>query len=176
MAQLISEIWEGLRDAGLPEVMLFLPDQSASRCHWKDTAMIGTVRVALLADQDRQIVRIVPVDSCAGIGIASPKGIDPSGYKREVYKKLKKRFGGEAGDPSDEDTEEAEADMTGQTPGLEAHGAVATPVYIQPAPPEPEPEPAPKPDPLASRWGATPRTSDRRAAGQPTSFGATRRT
>ena len=34
MAELISEIWSGLRDAGLPEVMLYLADGTASRCHW----------------------------------------------------------------------------------------------------------------------------------------------
>ncbi len=88
MAQLISEIWEGLRAAGLPEVMLYLADNSASRCHWEDTTLINGVRVALLADQDRQIVRILPVDSCVGIGIASPKGTDPSGYKRVIFNKL----------------------------------------------------------------------------------------
>ena len=48
---LITEIWAGLNDAGMPEVMLYLPDGSAYRCHWNDTALIGTVRVALLADQ-----------------------------------------------------------------------------------------------------------------------------
>jgi hypothetical protein len=176
MAQLISEIWEGLRDAGLPEVMLYLPDQSASRCHWKDTTMIGTVRVALLADQDRQIVRILPVDSCVGIGIASPKGVDPSGYKREVFNRLKERFGGGEGEPSGEETREDGTAETGQTPGPEAPGAAAAPVYIQPEAPEPDPEPAPKPDPLTSRWGATPRTHDRRGAGSSGGFGAIRRT
>ena len=30
---LITEIWSAMRDAGLPEVMLYLPDGSASRCH-----------------------------------------------------------------------------------------------------------------------------------------------
>ena len=93
MASLISEIWEGLREAGLPEVMLYLPDNSACRCHWDDTAEIGEVRVALLADQDRQIVRIVPVDTCVGIGVASPKGIDSSGYKLFVQKKLRQGAG-----------------------------------------------------------------------------------
>jgi hypothetical protein len=81
-------MWEGLRDAGLPEVMLYLPDGSASRCHWNDTAVIGDVRVALLGDQERGIVRIVPVASCLGLGIASPKGNDPSGYKAVVLTKL----------------------------------------------------------------------------------------
>ena len=88
MTDLICTLWEGLRDAGLPEVMLYLSDGSASRCHWDDTAVIGDVRVALLGDQERGIVRIVPVASCLGIGIASPKGNDPSGYKSVVLGRL----------------------------------------------------------------------------------------
>lgn len=169
MAQLISEIWEGLRSAGLPEVMLYLPDQSASRCHWKDTALIGDVRVALLADQDRQIVRILPVDSCVGIGIASPKGVDPSGYKTTVYKKLRERFG--AGDEADSAVEEP-------VPEGPPHAAAAPP--IEPSPPPapapaptptepPPPEPAVKADPTASRWGMATRAAPRQGAGQGTS-------
>src|SRR4051812_8182897 len=92
MAQLISDLWAGLRAAGLPEVMLYLPDNSACRCHWNDTAEIDGIRVALLADQDRQIVRIVPIDTCVGLGIASPKGVDPTGYKLLIHKKLRERF------------------------------------------------------------------------------------
>ena len=88
MAELITELWEGLREAGLPEVMLYLPDGSASRCHWDDTSLVGLTRVALLADQDRNIVRIVPVDSCSGIGIASPKGVDPVSHRAIVRGKL----------------------------------------------------------------------------------------
>jgi hypothetical protein len=88
MTDMISTMWEGLRDAGLPEVMLFLPDGSASRCHWDDTTVIADVRVALLGDQDRGIVRIVPVSSCIGIGIASPKGVDPVGYKTVIRSRL----------------------------------------------------------------------------------------
>jgi hypothetical protein len=91
MAELISVIWMGLRDAGLPEVMLYLPDGTASRCHWNDTAIVGEVRVALLGDQERKIVRIVPVDACVGIGIASPKGIDPMGYRAFVKEKLEEQ-------------------------------------------------------------------------------------
>ena len=72
MVQLISEIWSGLRDAGMPEVMLYLPDHSASRCHWDDTVEIGGIRVALIADQERQIVRLLAVDTCTGIGVATP--------------------------------------------------------------------------------------------------------
>ncbi|MFO0910669.1 MAG: hypothetical protein U0794_20365 [Isosphaeraceae bacterium] len=171
MAQLISEIWEGLRDAGLPEVMLYLADQSASRCHWKDTTMIGEVRVALLADQDRQIVRILPVDSCVGIGIASPKGVDPSGYKTVVYKKLAVRFGGEL--PVEAVEEPLQADH-------HAHAPVATtPPAPAPAPaPEPEPPAAP-PDPLTSRWACRPvrPSAVRRTPGTAVSgsFGAIRR-
>ena len=45
---LITEIWAGLNDAGMPEVMLYLPDGSAYRCHWNDTALVGAVRVALV--------------------------------------------------------------------------------------------------------------------------------
>jgi hypothetical protein len=89
---LITQIWSGLREAGLPEVMLYLPDGSASRCHWDDTAQVGSVRVALLGDQDRKIVRIMPVDQCLGIGIASPKGTDPMGYRGHVKDKLNERF------------------------------------------------------------------------------------
>jgi hypothetical protein len=138
MAQLISEIWAGLREAGMPEVMLYLPDNSASRCHWDDTTTINDVRVALLADQDRQIVRILPVDSCVGIGIASPKGIDPSGYKLFVYKKLCQRNG-----------EFVEPDASEST-------AAEPPPPLTVAPPPPpavEPPPPPKPDPVANRWG-----------------------
>ena len=64
----------------MPDVMLYLADGSACRCHWDNTALIGEVRVALLADQDRKIVRIMPIHDCKGIGIASPKGTDPAGY------------------------------------------------------------------------------------------------
>src|SRR5438270_9819166 len=92
MADLITGMWEGLRDAGLPEVMLYLPDGSASRCHWDDTAMIGGVRVALLGDQERNIVRIIPVNTCVGIGIPSPKGVDPLGYRATVQNKLRAHF------------------------------------------------------------------------------------
>ncbi len=88
MSDMIARMWEGLRDAGMPEVMLYLPDGSASRCHWNDTAMIGETRVALLGDQDRGIVRIIPVASCSGIGVASPKGTDPVGYRSVIRSKL----------------------------------------------------------------------------------------
>ena len=138
MAQLISEIWAGLREAGMPEVMLYLPDNSASRCHWDDTTTINDVRVALLADQDRQIVRILPVDSCVGIGIASPKGTDPSGYKLFVYNKLRQR-NGEILEPAAPESAAAE---------------LPPPLIVAPPPPPPvEPPPPPKPDPVASRWG-----------------------
>ncbi|AGA25503.1 hypothetical protein [Singulisphaera acidiphila] len=92
MVELISEIWAGLRDAGLPEVMLFLPDGTASRCHWDDTAIVADIRVALLGDQERKIVRIIPVDSCVGIGIASPKGTDPMSYRGVIKERLQVRF------------------------------------------------------------------------------------
>jgi hypothetical protein len=92
MIDLITQIWSGLKDAGMPEVMLYLPDGTAYRCHWDDTALVGDIRVALLADQDRKIVRIVPVDQCQGIGIASPKGTDPAGYRSVVRGKLDERF------------------------------------------------------------------------------------
>lgn len=165
MAQLISEIWEGLRSAGLPEVMLYLADQSASRCHWKDTTMIGDVRVALLADQDRQIVRILPVDSCVGIGIASPKGTDPSGYKTVVHQKLRARFGGEAGADEAPAAEVDEDAASGHH-----HASVAPATAVEPPPaPVPEPEPpladASRPDPLTSRWGMAPRTTPRTGFG-----------
>jgi hypothetical protein len=171
MGQMISDIWEGLRNAGLPEVMLYLPDQSASRCHWKDTAMIGDVRVALLADQDRQIVRILPVDSCVGIGIASPKGIDPSGYKTVIYRKLREKFGGD--DLPEESTgTDCDAESNGLAPGAEDAGTGEPPVYLRPTkpePPAPEPppvaEPVAKPDTLAGRWAMTPRVGERRGSG-----------
>jgi hypothetical protein len=92
MSESITQIWSGLRDAGMPDVMLFLPDGSASRCHWDETAMIGSTRVALLGDQERKIVRVVPVESCVGIGIASPKGIDTSCFRSMVQGKLNERF------------------------------------------------------------------------------------
>ncbi len=88
MTDLITQVWSALRDAGLPEVMLFLPDGSAYRCHWNDTSLIGSIRVALLADQDRKIVRIMPIEECKGIGIASPKGTDPMGYRALILEKL----------------------------------------------------------------------------------------
>src|SRR5262245_59147630 len=91
MIDVITQIWSGLKDAGMPEVMLYLPDGTAYRCHWDDTALVGDIRVALLADQDRKIVRIVPVDQCQGIGIASPKGTDPAGYRSVVRGKLDER-------------------------------------------------------------------------------------
>ena len=93
MTDLITQLWSALRDAGLPEVMLYLPDGTACRCHWNDTALIGATRVALLADQDRKIVRITPISECKGIGIASPKGTDPMGYRPVIQEKLVASFG-----------------------------------------------------------------------------------
>jgi hypothetical protein len=92
MSESITEIWSGLRDAGMPDVMLFLPDGTASRCHWDETALVGATRVALLGDQERKIVRVVPVECCVGIGVASPKGIDTSCFKSMVQSKLNERF------------------------------------------------------------------------------------
>jgi len=91
MSESITQIWSGLRDAGLPDVMLFLPDGTASRCHWDETAMIGPTRVALLGDQERKIVRVIPVEACIGIGVASPKGIDTSCFRGMVQNKLNER-------------------------------------------------------------------------------------
>lgn len=88
MAVLIEQLWQGLHAAGMSEIMLYLPDGSASRCHWEDTAEINGVRVALLGDQERGIVRIVPVSECVGIGVPSPKGVDPLGYRATVRGKL----------------------------------------------------------------------------------------
>lgn len=84
----VSDLFASLHAAGLSEVMLYLPDGNASRCHWRDTTTINETLVALLGDQDRGIVRIVPVDSCTGIGIPSPKGVDPNGYKAMVLSKI----------------------------------------------------------------------------------------
>ena len=88
MTDLIAQLWEGLRNAGLPEVMLYLADGTASRCHWDDTVMIEGIRVAMLGDQERKIVRIMPLNLCIGIGIASPKGTDPMSYRGFVKSKL----------------------------------------------------------------------------------------
>jgi hypothetical protein len=96
MADLITDIWCGLKDAGMPDVMLYLGDGSACRCHWDETALVGDVRVALLADQDRKIVRIVPIHDCKGIGVASPKGTDPAGYRSVVQGKLNERHAADA--------------------------------------------------------------------------------
>lgn len=145
MAQLISDIWAGLRSAGLPEVMLYLPDNSASRCHWDDTTMIGETRVALLADQDRQIVRILPVDSCVGIGIASPKGIDPSGYKRVIFNRLIN--GTDDADDPPLYSADASLDITPVPP--QPQMATSSP----PTPPTILAAPAAKADSLASRFG-----------------------
>ncbi len=101
MNDLISQIWAGMKDAGMPEVMLYLADGSASRCHWDETALVGSVRVALLADQDRKIVRIMPVHECTGIGVASPKGTDPAGYRSVIQNKLTERFGSEGARAAD---------------------------------------------------------------------------
>jgi len=91
LSEIITELWEGLRQAGMPEVMLYLADGSASRCHWDDTAMLGAIRVALLADQERNIVRIVPVESSVAIGIPTPKGVDSVGFRAVVQQKLRER-------------------------------------------------------------------------------------
>lgn len=88
MADLVSELWEGLQAAGMPEVMLYLPDGGASRCHWDNTACVGGTRVALLGDQERGIVRVIPISACTGIGIPAPKGIDPNGYRSVIREKL----------------------------------------------------------------------------------------
>jgi hypothetical protein len=92
MTDLISAIWSGLKDAGMPDVMLYLADGTAWRCHWDNTALIGEIRVALLADQDRKIVRIMPIHECRGIGIASPKGTDPAGFRAIVQSRLNEQF------------------------------------------------------------------------------------
>lgn len=91
MTASIGALWESMRDAGLPEVMLYLPDGSAARCHWDETALLGETRVALLGDQERGVVRIIPVDACVGIGVASPKGTDPAGYRGVVLSRLQAR-------------------------------------------------------------------------------------
>src|ERR1700730_8560810 len=99
MTDLIAEIWSGLKDAGMPDVMLYLADGSAYRGHWDGTGLIGEIRVALLADQDRKIVRIMPIHDCNGIGIASPKGTDPAGFRSVVQGKLNERFQAGQGPP-----------------------------------------------------------------------------
>ena len=104
MAEFIEELWLKLHEAGLSEVMLYLPDHSASRCHWNDTALIDGIRVALVADQERNIVRVVPVSACAGIGLASPKGADCMTHRAFVKSKIAERFGPSEGtDPGGQD-------------------------------------------------------------------------
>ncbi|GAC1300965.1 MAG: hypothetical protein NVSMB14_11120 [Isosphaeraceae bacterium] len=102
MAERITQMWKGLRDAGVPEVMLYLPDGSASRCHWDDTTMVGSIRVALLGDQDRGIVRLMPIEACVGIGVPSPKGTDPMMYRGVVRQKLAEAVPAE-GEASEDD-------------------------------------------------------------------------
>lgn len=99
MTDLMTQLWEGLREAGLPDVMLYLSDGSASRCHWDQTALIGDVRVALLGDQERNIVRILPLRDCVGIGVASPKGMDPMNFRATVQDRLNARFPQESPPP-----------------------------------------------------------------------------
>ena len=143
MSELISELWEGLRAAGLPEVMLYLPDSSASRCHWKDTTMIGDVRVALLADQERGIVRILPVDSCRGSGSPARRGSTRQGTRRSSS----------GGSPS---TSAANSRSRSRSRSMSPRRRTPPP---QAAPPEPAPEPPAKPDMLASRWGTAQKQS-----------------
>ena len=82
MTDLITQLWVALRDAGLPEVMLYLPDGTACRCHWNDTALIGTTRVALLADQDRKIVTDHADRRMQGHRHREPQGHRPHGLSR----------------------------------------------------------------------------------------------
>jgi len=96
MEDLVPTLWEALRKAGLPEVMLYLSDGSAYRCHWDHTAVLGETRVALIGDQERNIVRILPLTACSGIGVASPKGTDPGAYRSIIQRKLS---GGTDGGP-----------------------------------------------------------------------------
>lgn len=95
----ITDLWDGLRKAGMPEVMLYLPDGGANRCHWDDTATIGRNRVALLGDLERGIVRLIPIDMCVGIGVAAPKGIDPNGYRGVVRERLFSDSASESNEP-----------------------------------------------------------------------------
>ena len=160
MSQLISEIWSGLRKAGIPEVMLYLPDHSACRCHWDDTATIGGILVAVVADQERKIVRLLPVDSCTGIGVASPKGVDPSGYKAVVQSKLR-----------------GEAAPAGPVEDPVPPQPVA--VFVPPTPAVPPPPPAPAapapiPENPANRWGGMPAKMAGRPPGSAVTHGAGR--
>jgi hypothetical protein len=97
MADFIEDLWLKLREAGMPDVMLYLPDHTATRCHWDDTVQLGALRVALLADQERNIVRVVPVSACEGIGLPSPKGIDTMNHRAFVKGKVRERFGPDGG-------------------------------------------------------------------------------
>ena len=82
---------------GLPEVMLFLPDGSASRCHWDDTAVTGRhggrrwPSCRAPRGPERKIVRIIPVDGCLGVGIASPKGSRSDELPRRGVGKAQRR-------------------------------------------------------------------------------------
>ena len=160
MAQMISEIWEGLCAAGLTEVMLYLPDNSAARCHWRDTAVIAGVRVALIADQERKIVRIVPVDTCVGIGVASPKGVDPTGHRSVILNKIvhqfpqpPDRFAVTPEEPAVEHRPEREEQPTGEA-------VVAVPTLQMPATEDPAPTVA---APALGRFGTMTRHVDSKA-------------
>src|SRR5271169_6795642 len=43
------------------------------------------------SDLERKIVRVIPVESCIGIGIATPKGIDTSSFRGMVQNRLAER-------------------------------------------------------------------------------------
>ena len=156
----ISEMFAKLHESGLSEVMLYLPDGGASRCHWRDTAQLGDVRVAMLGDQERGIVRIIPLDNCAGIGIPAPKGVDPNGYKAVVTKKVNDLYGGGGTDSSQTDETAQTTDSAPEPPTSPAEATTAaTPASI-PAPPIPPPTslpggpprvPSPLPVPNQSR-------------------------
>ena len=133
----ISEMFAKLHESGLSEVMLYLPDGGASRCHWRDTAQLGDIRVAMLGDQERGIVRIIPLDNCAGIGIPAPKGVDPNGYKAIITKKVNDLYGGGGAEvaQSADDSEPVESDTQAAASAPSATTATAS----VPAPPVPPP-------------------------------------
>ncbi len=111
----ITMIWQGLRDAGMPEVMLYLPDGTASRCHWDNSLVIGTMRVALLGDQERNIVRLVAVEDCNGVGIPSPKGTDPMNYRTVVQNRLRQALDFEESPEVNDTTTAPEAEQVEPT-------------------------------------------------------------
>ena len=159
MAERITQMWKGLRDAGVPEVMLYLPDGSASRCHWDDTTMVGSIRVALLGDQDRGIVRLMPIEACVGIGVPSPKGTDPMMYRGVVRQKLAEAVPAEVKISEDDSNSPSVADAIERV-AIAPSGSEDSRATIADPPPSPSPSIRPDsigrlPSTTAGQWPVT---------------------